>query len=421
VTTTAQALARRRLLATGIGWAGLTALGAVLARAPAQAQEQAQEQAQALPPSEARLQQLMQARRGQLTPEAARERLALLARGEALMAAGELDAAQATFDSAALMLHAADTEIALVRCYMQRGEYQRAISFGAHAAGAHRDVSEGAVLYAWLLQVGGQGAFAQRLLDEALQLRPGDALLDQARAALRQQPLSAGLLPPTSLMPGLPGLPVRLGPLPLGDATPMAIALRVVATATWLGAGGLVLAPLSALNALNTATDPTTLWLRDGLGRTATATLKQRWPDLGLALLAAPGLADAPGPAWAARDAFPGSPAYTVEHVAAAEAAPAWPQLRQGFLGGLRPDGSRALGLDLPRGPRGGPVFDLQGRIVGLALAHDDGTDRLLPLSLLRSHLDLPGPTSNAGPAPRLAMAAVYEMALPLALQVISA
>ena len=359
--------------------------------------------------SEQRLQQLMQVRRGQMSPEATRERLGLLARGQALMAAGELDAAQADFDAAALMLHAADTEIALVRCYMQRGEYQRAISFGAHAAGAHREVSAGAVLYAWLLRLGGQGVFAARLLDEAVQLRPADALLEQARAALRQRPLQASVMS---------GMPFALGPLPLGSTTFVQGDLRVVATATRVGVDGLALAPLSALNGRSA------LCLRDGLGRTVAGTPRQVWPDLGLALLEAPGLPNGAAPVWAARDAFPGSPACAVEHVAAGQ-APAWPQLQLGFLGALRPDGSRALGLDMPRGPRGGPVLDLQGRMVGLAMAHEDGVDRLLPASLLRQRLDLPGPalepSSGTSTPQRLSMAAVYELALPQTLQVITA
>ncbi len=51
---------------------------------------------------------------------------------------------------------------------MQAGEYRRALSFGAHAAGAHRDFPAATALYAWLLYVGGQDAFAARRLDAAL-------------------------------------------------------------------------------------------------------------------------------------------------------------------------------------------------------------------------------------------------------------
>ncbi|EHR69813.1 hypothetical protein BurJ1DRAFT_0937 [Burkholderiales bacterium JOSHI_001] len=361
--------------------------------------------AQPQSPSEQRLQQLMQARSATLDASARRERLDLLAQGEALLAAGDLDAAQAAFDRAALMLHAADTEIALVRCYMQRGEYQRAISFGAHAAGAHREVSAAAVLYAWLLQRGGQGAFAARLLDEALQLRPDDFPLAEARAALDRSALQESWLAGP--------LPVRLGPLALGDRTVPATA-RVAGSATLAGPSGQVLAPLTAVQ------DAAGLWLRDGLGRTTAARVQQRWPDLGLALLQGLSWAGAAAPVWVARDGFPGSPAHALEHPAAASAAPGWPQLTLGFLGGLRTDETRSLGIDLPNGPHGGPVIDGQGRLLGVAIAHGDGSTGLVPASRLRSRLDLALPPTASTPS-RLALAAVYEQALPLTLQVLVA
>ena len=114
-----------------------------------------------------------------VAPERLQERADLLASGEQALARRDVDAALLAFDRAALILHAADTEIALVRAYMQGGDYRRALAFGAHTAGAHLDVVGGSALYAWLLHAGGQSAIAQRLIDEA-----------QGRAPLRGPRLS---------------------------------------------------------------------------------------------------------------------------------------------------------------------------------------------------------------------------------------
>ncbi|MGE1095276.1 hypothetical protein, partial [Pseudomonas zeae] len=89
------------------------------------------------------------------------------------LAAGDAEAALRDFDVAAQRLHAADTEMSLVRAWMQQGEYRRAIAFVAHTAQAHRQVAGGAVLYAWLLSRGAQDAQALRLLDGAGGIEPG--------------------------------------------------------------------------------------------------------------------------------------------------------------------------------------------------------------------------------------------------------
>ena len=96
-----------------------------------------------------------------------REREALLAQAERELARGDAASAIGVLDRAAMMLHAADTEMALVRAYLQAGEYRRALAFCAHTAGAHRETAEPSALYAWLLHLGGQSAFARRTLAEA--------------------------------------------------------------------------------------------------------------------------------------------------------------------------------------------------------------------------------------------------------------
>jgi hypothetical protein len=330
------------------------------------------------------------------TPAGDDERTALLAAGEAALAQGDAPAAQESFQRATLMAHAADTECSIVRAHMQAGDYRRALAFGAHAAYAHRDFPGGAALYAWLLHVGGQGAYAQRKLDEAAAFAPDDAALRAAREQLAlpwPQP-SAALL----------ARPLRIAPYAHG---PQPGAGRCVGSALLIDEGRAALAPLDLLAGGGR------LWLRNGLGRTVPARVDERLESLGLARLRL----DAPLPAATAlraapREPFAGSAGSMVEYAPSTDGAAAWPLLRHGFIGRRGANDERRLGLDAPSGPRGGPVFDAAGRLAGLALPGRSAPDRWLPVAALP--LALP-----ADPAPALALDAVYELGLIATLQVL--
>ena len=190
------------------------------------------------------------------TPEDFERRQALLRDGEALLAAGDALAAESAFDRAALMLHAADTEIALVRTYMQLGQFRRALAFCAHTAGVHRDVVAAAALYVWLLHAGGQQAVALRRLEEAERLYPGEALLQ----ALRQQ-VTAPWPRADGLLRALPARLAPYAPQPLQPLPPPSA--QVSGTATLLPDGRTALAPLQAVLGAQT------IWLRNGLGQTS--------------------------------------------------------------------------------------------------------------------------------------------------------
>jgi len=346
------------------------------------------------------------------------QRAVLLEEGEALLAAGDALAAELAFDRAALLLHAPDTESSLVRSYMQAGDYRRALAFGAHAAGAHREMPAASALYVWLLQVGGQGKVAAQRLDDALAAAPGHRALESARASL------AGPWP----VPGeaLMSAPVRLAPYASADLPPAGSA--VVASGVLIAGGHEALVPAAAIGGA------TTVWLRNGMGQGSMAEPMQRLDDRGLG----PGLGvirlrlQKPLP-WpdgqhvALREPFAGSPGSTVEFAATASAQPAWPLLRQGFMGRHLSDGSaRLLGIELPAGPRGGPVFDQGGALAGIALAGPDGRARLLGVTTLQPALGpvfgTPAPGTPAGALPpAMALDQVYENALRLTLQVIVA
>ena len=366
-----------------------------------------------------------------IAPERLQERTALLRTGEAALAQLDLDAAINAFDRAALIEHAADTEVSLIRAYMQGGQYRRALASAAHTAGAHLEVVAASALYAWLLSAGGQGVVGQHLLEEARVRMPANPLVVGVQQQLRSGvPVATG---------ALLNAPMRLAPYSSGPALPQRA--RVVSSGLLLAGGRQALVPIAALPNAKSAR----LWVRNGMGALSAATLVARMPSVGVALLelgTALPVANAPGVA--ATEAFPGSAGFAVEYTASPTAQAAWPLLRAGFLGGMtgnptKPE-ERALGISMPPGPRGGPVFDVAGRLLGMALMPDKGPSRTsqktLPIlvlaATLRRELAKAAPATSLGAAPaessaapsdapgRMALDAMYENALRTTLQVIT-
>jgi hypothetical protein len=293
----------------------------------------------------------------QVTDDAPEQRAAFLREGEQALALGALDRAAAALERAAQLGHTAEVEMTQVRAMMQAGQYRHAAALAAHTAGAHRD--EGATpaaLYAWLLALGGQEAFATRVLDEALAASPDHPLALQVRRLMHDSRLPAA---PFALQP-----PHRLAPyamVPAGTSPPPDDA-RVTATGVLWDRGTRALVSTSALN------EGARYWVRNALGQTRTATRAQPVPELELSVLEL----DVPLPAgsvcWTGRDPFAGSPASLADY-RVGSAAPSWPRLHFGFLGGLTARSTvRRLGIDLP-GSAGGPVFDAAGRVTGFALS----------------------------------------------------
>lgn len=379
-------------------------------------------------PGDEKLRQIMQRARAQpgaiaapndpaiAGPSAQRlqERHALLAQGESALAELQTEKALHAFERAALILHAADTEIALVRAYMQGGEYRRALAFGAHTAGAHLDVIGGAALYAWLLHLGAQVSIADRLLSEAEARRPGSLLIKAVRQQLGSKAPLAG--------PELLGLPTRLAPYSLPQAfTPGS---KVLGSGLLLPGGRKALVPAGLLPRSGR------IWLRNGLGQVTSARIISRLPTSEMLLLSLAKPLPAPEElVLHTREAFPGSAAYTAEFVASTDAAPAWPVLRSGFLGGFAANGKdRKLGVDMPPGKRGGPVFDAAGRLIGMAIGGQIGEpDRFVSSVALGQALPGAGsaaarPVLGASVKPSAAPASpdqIYETALKATLQVI--
>lgn len=342
---------------------------------------------------------------GQEAAESLARRRQLVREGELHLANGDADGALRAFEAAASIVHAADVELGLVRTYMQAGEYRRALTFGAHAAGAHRELPGGMALYAWLLHAGGQRAFAQRMLDEWLVRTPNNPVLLQAQRELSSpSPRAQGVLAMA---------PIRIAP---NDGSG-----RVAPSASVSGSAVLLPNGRQVVTSARAVEGARRVWVRNGLGRTAEARLINRIEGLAL-LLELDTPLDEPT-AWQAPFAAPpaGSPSYLVEFALSDDAAPAWPMLHAGFFGRQRGTASaRPLGIDAPPGPHGGPVFDQYGRIAGIAVSAPDGSDVFLPTE---SFLSLSNAfDSQRGAAPLtapLALDALYEAALRVSLQVI--
>jgi len=332
------------------------------------------------------------------------ERQRLLDEGESQLRAGRAGAALAAFERAALLLHAPDTELGIVRAHMAGGDYRLALAFGAHTAGAHRrDMPSAAALYAWLLHLGGQTQQAARALDLSLADAPQDPLLLLAQGQLRT--------PWPRAVPALLAPPLRIAPyaadLPMGS--------RVSGTATLGAEGRVAFVPLASIEGASS------IWLRNGLGQTRAARLLERLEPLGLGQLELDAALDLPADMRSAgREPFAGSPGGLLEYASAPDAQPAWPILRLGFFATQRANQAlRDLGIDSPAGARGGPVFDRAGRLAGVALRDAQGGDRMVPVQALAA---AGVPTAEAPPpgAPAL-MAAdeMFERGLRLALQVL--
>lgn len=335
----------------------------------------------------------------------------LLRRAEAALTEGDAAVATETFERAAAMLHAADTEMGLVRAAMQAGRYRQALAFCAHVAGGHLESPAAGALYAWLLRVGGQTRVSDRVLAETLARAPADRVAAAAQSAFAAPwPVARGVLLDA---------PHRMAPEDIGraDADRVPANSRVASSGVLIAGGRRALVPRAAV----TPPADGRLWVSNGLGEASPATLDDdpMFAALGIAVLRLErALPFAAGDEAAAQDPYAGSPGFVVEYAAGDGARPAWPWLRQGFIGAASRDGVRRLGIDIADGPHGGLVMDAQGRVAGIARRQADGSAAFVPVSLWGA--TGAGAAASAPTAPRLVAAdEAYERALRLTLQII--
>lgn len=336
------------------------------------------------------------------------QRVALLLRAQSELERGDANPALDDFERAAMMLHASDAELGLIRSAMQDGQYRRALAFCAHTAGEHTDTPEGGALYAWLLRIGGQPAQSDKVLAQLRAQAPGDALVTAVASALAADPpvATGALLAPAT----------RMAPWPVaGDGHAPPITARFAGNAVLAGDGRIALVPLASLASVTDAR----VWVRNGLGQASEATIER--DD---ALLASRGLARlrlrAGLPVGMSRESsgrapFAGSPGYALQF--GGGSGPAWPLLSQGFLGSVVGDTDlRKLGF---AAAAGAPVLDAKGVLIGITLGSVGPQATWVPLSAVVA----PAAAPAAASAPRgMALVApdeIYESGLRRALQVL--
>ena len=362
----------------------------------------------------------------------------LVTQAEQALASGDTAAATAGFERAAAMQHDGAIEMGLVRAALQAGDFRQALAFCAHTAGAHADEPAAGALYAWLLRAAGQPGEALRVLAQTQARAPHDPVVEAARQAFENEvPIASGVLlvaphrmAPQALMQGAqPSLPA--------DA-------RTVAAGVLVGGGHAALVPAAAIEGARR------IWVRNGLGRATEAvpdsSAAQALHEHGVTLLRLQEPLPAGATALAPRDSFAGSPGFVIGYPAAAHSAPAWPTLREGFIGSADGrQGVRKLGIEWPSALHGGPVLDAAGRLAGVSLrgaaqgpaAPDSQVASMLPVSMFRAlaqaasgllseppeppepHEPHEPPANVAAPPVRIAPDAAYEQALTVALQVI--
>lgn len=341
------------------------------------------------------------------------QRLALLELAERALAAGNPAYALIGFERAAMMLHAGDTEMGLVRAWMQSGDYRRALTFSAHTAGAHKDMPAAAGLYAWLLRAGGQEVFAQRVLSEGLQRSAADPVLLAV-----QQAFQARVAVPA---PDLLALPHRMAPMMsmAEGQTPPPVDAQVLGTAVLLGDGQTAVALQTIVQAGRQ------IWVRNGLGRTTMAEVQdtpQALSAQGFVLLRLAVSVGSVDLALAPRDPFAGSQGFTIAYSAQSDGTPAWPLLQQGFFGGA--DGStgmRKLGIPMPGNAASGLVLDASGHLAGVAFRTRVGQAAMLPASVVRGLLaEAPPDAALPQPPARIPADEAFERGMRHSLQVIA-
>jgi hypothetical protein len=293
------------------------------------------------------------------------------------------------FEKAALIVHASEVEVGIVRAHMQAGNFQRALAFCAHASGAHLDEPAPSLLYAHLLKVSGQTTYAEKLMND-FHVRFGKDVSTFASVKLTPYSDSAGL-------------PVNA---------------KMIASGLSLPGDKHVAFPSTAI-----ANGVKKFWVRSSSGFLSEATLQStsdklqsNQPTLAILQLKRSVTVKRTQPlAIATKPAFPGSVAFSVTFKRSL--ALNWPSLSSGFIGGPVEGRSNRRQVDISEQSQsiGATVFDQTGAAIGLMVLVKS-TLQLIPLSELG--LDFTNAEQSTA-RPKLATDQVYQVALNNLVQVI--
>jgi hypothetical protein len=311
----------------------------------------------------------------------------LLRSAEASLA--KLDGATALnlFEKAAAIVHDSDVEVGIVRAHMQAGQFQRALSFCAHASGAHLDEPAPALLYAHLLKISGQTAYAEKLTGE-YRTRFGGATSKHA--------------------------PVKLAPY--FDAAGLPANAKMFSSGLCLPDGKHVAIPAASLASVKQK-----FWVRSSYGLLSEAVLESVVDKTGLAILKLkrPVTLENVAPLVInAKPAFPGSVAFGLTFKQ--QLPLSWPLLWSVFMGNpIQSDPSRRQ-LDTPDHmppPMGATVFDQTGAAIGM-MAPSKSKLQLVPLNFRELGIEF-AKTEQLAARQKIAIDQIYQIGYANIVQVI--
>jgi hypothetical protein len=320
----------------------------------------------------------------------------LLKRAEQRLKALDGVSALTLFEQAAQIVHASEVEVGIVRAHLQAGQFQRALSFCAHASGAHLDEIAPSLLYAHLLACCGQTGYSAKLLAEC-RVRFGETFVKKVTVKLEPYFDAAGLPTKAKML----GSGLRLPPSSLVTAPTS----ELIAVPAEMLRGGVK-----------------SYWIRYGNGFLSAAAVELAKDPNGLALLRVkqPLFKLNDEPLYIAdKAAFPGSVTFGVHFKQ--QLALSWPLLWTSFVGepSARDSGRRLVDASTA-GPTalGATMFDQTGAAIGL-LSRSGGSlskSQFIPLT----ELGLSFPSSMLSSAkPKLASDQVYQIAFQNIVQVI--
>jgi hypothetical protein len=260
----------------------------------------------------------------------------LLLIAEGLLKKLDGNAALNIFEQAALIVHASEVEIGIVRSHMQAGQFQRALAFCAHAAGAHLDEPAPTLLYAQLLKLSGQMPHAEKLMTEyRARFKANAATSEVARLS------------------------------PYFDARGLPTSAKMLGSGLVLPTGTRAVIPAVMVSARTKA-----LWIRYGTGFLRKASVEKIVSKDGLAILKIDNPLESKGKpelAITSKPAFPGSIAYAMHFID--QMALSWPSLWSSFVGEPAKISTGRRLIDLPEATAralGASLFDQTGAAIGL-------------------------------------------------------
>jgi len=320
------------------------------------------------------------------------------------LSAGRNDDARNLLEQGANNFHAIELELGIIQTLMQTGEYRHALSAAAHTQAEHPDNTDAALLYAWLLAIGGQTQPALQLLEATLARHPHYDALAKLRQQIKSRQLIAAEIPTSDSIQLRPFTPERAG-----DSTRQ------------IGAGVVISDGKRVITRLAYVRSGKRLVVRNGLGRESNASLEKSLPgnELAVLVLEQP-YSNLVKTALADKTPFPGTPIYIVGFSPRSDDQSDWPQLKVDILGMPGAKTPNDYPVHISDSFAGAGVFDQRGNLIGII--NSGSNSSMTPLAPFFADFEVRagGPAKPANPLAKLPMDEVYEHAFGNLVQILN-